>query len=78
MNAGANVHHQDRHGETTLMYALNCSNKNQREMLEILLKRGVDPTVPDHFGYIVMHRAVQKYRCIEKSNITGCISNDIR
>ena len=43
------------------MYALNCSNKNRREMLEILLKCGVDPTVPDdHFGYIVMHRAVLK------------------
>ena len=60
MNAGANVHHQNREGETTLMYTLNCSNKNRRVMLEILLKCGVDPIVPDHFGYTVMHRAVLK------------------
>ena len=61
-----------------IMYALNCSNKNQRLMLEILLKCGVDPILPDHFEYTVMHRAVQKYRCIERSTISGCIANDIR
>ena len=60
VNAGANVHHQNGDGETTLMYALNCSNKNRRLMLEILLKCGADPTVPDNFGYTVMHKAVLK------------------
>ena len=43
-----------------IMYALNCSNKNRRLMLEILLKCGVDPTLPDHFEYTVMHRAVHE------------------
>ena len=60
MNDGANVLHQNRDGETTLMYALNCSNKNWKSNVRDFIEIWWWSDCPWSLGYTVIHRAVLK------------------
>ena len=55
LRAGANVDYQDRDGRTALMHS--CCIKN-KDIFEVLLKAGADPTLTDHKGYTVVHEVI--------------------
>ena len=55
LTAGANIDYQDRDGCTALMHS--CCIKN-KEIFEVLLKAGADPSLSDHKGYTVVHKVI--------------------
>ncbi|GKT62214.1 ankyrin repeat-containing protein [Colletotrichum tofieldiae] len=51
---GANLHHLDKNSGTVLMRAADYDREN---LVGLLLKRGLDPHVPDFLGRTVLHSA---------------------
>ena len=55
LDEGLPLHQRDASGQTALLAA---TEKGRVETVELLLKRGADPTMSDKLGFAAMHAAV--------------------
>ena len=58
IKVGADVHYQDKKGQSVLMYAVTGSAKAVKDIILLLLKAGADFTLTDKCGYNVLHHAI--------------------
>lgn len=76
LKAGANIHHQDKEGKNALIYAIS-SNKHQSDLLDVLIKHGVDPNVGDKYGCSLLHNAVNRTTTLDAEAVNGVLKAGI-
>ena len=55
---GADIHAVDNDGESILNYA-QCETCNTEDAIEFLLRSGIDYTIPNKFGWTILHHAAR-------------------